>query len=897
MVGPDGSAEPMALGGDAESVNRGDMVVPGWSGEPMDLGGVAEPANRGMVLPAAINLIHGKSWASIVDGGRVDEEMSLPPLEKKEISGKKRPTISQQSYERLCQPFQFSAIATLAGGAGKGRLDYSFIFASLKSLWPGVADLKFTSVGKCMFLLRTSSEVDLKFIWSPGRWYVGERLLIANQWHPGMPMRIESSNRVRIWIRLPDLPVEWWNPRIFTDIAAELIGGSFVEADEYTRHLHRFGFARIKIEMPLGFSPISEIKMEISGGKIFVQTIEYETKVEYCHKCGSTTPFEGSCVIPSALPEIKNDKENYAKSLGGKATDSSEEKEKGLTNVAEANRAEEAAFPVAQSTKQGTEVVQASQAALVPPGPTTSTLNGHAKKRTLKHREVNGTKKRINPPKESDRNVKTGGCLQEKTDLTMVEVTPVLEEGPPSDDMDVGNVVAKIGSEAMDNDYEDDSSNKSKYKVQEMQLASNIHISGLWAPIIALWDPYEVSLLNCREPSQITMSFCFIYLNVGTTLGSISFPPLSVLAGYSDLVRSAWVVDTRGCAMIKLIHKLKATRDKLKIWYKGEANNLTNQIMAMKTSIKFIQTQCECDMSEAIEEECRLKHELSRLLWLEERLWRQKSRIKWLRDGDLNTKFFQGIANGRRRRNKIETITHEGRLATDSLENFTACTDFFATLLGSTHGSGCLPQSIAPGPTVTSEENDELLKPINDTKIKWAVMEADRDSAPGPDGDLSETNQANLAFLVYRVSQQSSPWAELVRGRYYERKALTDSSIRGKRVSKAWRGALQAWSRIKGDICWKIGKASFGGTIIGKEPNITKFVTGFALGSLEAMEASMMIDGLKSTSLRGARAAKKEWQASLETSLVGSVLAWLAGLRTTQGSGRQRFFWNALGTW
>ncbi|KAF3775227.1 retrotransposable element ORF2 protein [Nymphaea thermarum] len=223
------------------------------------------------------------------------------------------------------------------------------------------------------------------------------------------------------------------------------------------------------------------------------------------------------------------------------------------------------------------------------------------------------------------------------------------------------------------------------------------------------------------------------------------------MAGYSDLVCSAWTVDTRGCAMIKLIHKMEATRDKLKIWCNDEANNLPNQIMAMKTSIKFIQTQSKCDMSEAIEEECRLKHELSRLLWLEERLWRQKSRIKWLRGGDLNTKFFQGIANGRRRRNKIETITHEGRLATDSLEIFTACTDFFATLLGSTHGSGCLPQSIAPGPTVTSEENDELLKPINDTEIKWAVMEADRDSAPGPDGFGNSFFQSNWSVVQEAV--------------------------------------------------------------------------------------------------------------------------------------------------
>ncbi|KAF3792489.1 retrotransposable element ORF2 protein [Nymphaea thermarum] len=65
---------------------------------------------------------------------------------------------------------------------------------------------------------------------------------------------------------------------------------------------------------------------------------------------------------------------------------------------------------------------------------------------------------------------------------------------------------------------------------------------------------------------------------------------------------------------------------------------------------------------------------------------------------------------------------------------FTACTDYFAGLLGTTDGAGNLPSSLASGPTVSPEENADLLKPITAIEIQWAVMEAHRDSAPGPDG-------------------------------------------------------------------------------------------------------------------------------------------------------------------
>ncbi|XP_031503898.1 uncharacterized protein LOC116266729 [Nymphaea colorata] len=129
--------------------------------------------------------------------------------------------------------------------------------------------------------------------------------------------------------------------------------------------------------------------------------------------------------------------------------------------------------------------------------------------------------------------------------------------------------------------------------------------------------------------------------------------------------------------MIKLIYKLEATKDKLKMWCKGGANDLSPHIVDIKSKLKYLQSQIESGHLQAIEEECNLKRQLSVLLHLEERLWRQKSRIKWIKDGDLNTKFFQGIANGRQRRNKIDIISHGGQLVTDMPDIFSACTNFF----------------------------------------------------------------------------------------------------------------------------------------------------------------------------------------------------------------------------
>jgi hypothetical protein len=66
--------------------------------------------------------------------------------------------------------------------------------------------------------------------------------------------------------------------------------------------------------------------------------------------------------------------------------------------------------------------------------------------------------------------------------------------------------------------------------------------------------------------------------------------------------------------------------------------------------------------------ETQIRMELDKWERQEEVLWKQKSRIQWLREGDRNTKFFHNSLLQRRNQNRILTLVQGLGERTDSHE-------------------------------------------------------------------------------------------------------------------------------------------------------------------------------------------------------------------------------------
>jgi hypothetical protein len=138
---------------------------------------------------------------------------------------------------------------------------------------------------------------------------------------------------------------------------------------------------------------------------------------------------------------------------------------------------------------------------------------------------------------------------------------------------------------------------------------------------------------------------------------------------------------------------------------------------------------------EPSKEEVRATKRLSELYDREEVMWRQRSRVQWLADGDKNTRFFHLRASQRKKKNRIQRLKRpDGVITEDEQEMADLTRDFYNNLYLS-EGISDLDEVIRVIPTkITESMNEALLRPIKEEEVKSALFQMFPTKAPRPDG-------------------------------------------------------------------------------------------------------------------------------------------------------------------
>lgn len=184
-----------------------------------------------------------------------------------------------------------------------------------------------------------------------------------------------------------------------------------------------------------------------------------------------------------------------------------------------------------------------------------------------------------------------------------------------------------------------------------------------------------------------------------------------------------------------LFQNLKTLRKTLQLWNRDIFGSLKQNIKMAEDSILSLQIDMDSSPSEitslALAE---AKFSLHNLLQAEGTHWKQKSRVKWLVEGNKNTRFFHLSAKIRGSGSTIDRISLNDRTLESPQDIKGAAVQYFASTFQAP------PTSISKllfdclHPKVSALQNQQLLAIPDPMKIKHAVFSRGNLSAPGSDG-------------------------------------------------------------------------------------------------------------------------------------------------------------------
>ncbi|XP_024010421.1 uncharacterized protein LOC112085439 [Eutrema salsugineum] len=205
--------------------------------------------------------------------------------------------------------------------------------------------------------------------------------------------------------------------------------------------------------------------------------------------------------------------------------------------------------------------------------------------------------------------------------------------------------------------------------------------------------------------------------------------------GFKDAVISGWG-PFDGISRRDFHQKVANCRKSISIWKKSLPTNSEKMIEELKNQLDVAQDD-ENTTTEEIEE---IRRKLCTTL--REIYWQQKSRERWHKEGDKNTKFFHALTKQRRSRNRIISLKdNDGNLVENAKGIEWVASKYFQDLFTSSQPTD--PENALQYITekVTNTSNQLLLMDPSESEIKEALFDINPDKALGPDGMTSKFYQ------------------------------------------------------------------------------------------------------------------------------------------------------------
>ncbi|XP_050229117.1 uncharacterized protein LOC126678259 [Mercurialis annua] len=257
-----------------------------------------------------------------------------------------------------------------------------------------------------------------------------------------------------------------------------------------------------------------------------------------------------------------------------------------------------------------------------------------------------------------------------------------------------------------------------------------------------IWRKLDRALINYEWLDRYGDSD-YVALNTGVSDHS----PLIV----SINKKEAWNMEVAGCAMFRLVQKLKNLKTRLKDLNLNHFSGISLKVKESRKLLEELQNNLQKNPlnEDLLLEERAVSIHYRNCLCAEEKFLKQKSRISWLKLGDSNNKFFHNSVKVRRCRNRITNLIDANGNELKSQEDISsAMVDFYEKLFGKSNQRMHIdPNIIDRGPKLGENDFISFVLEVTSEEIKNAMFSINGEKAPWPDGYSSLFFQKNWAIV------------------------------------------------------------------------------------------------------------------------------------------------------
>ncbi|XP_022032621.1 uncharacterized protein LOC110933723 [Helianthus annuus] len=203
---------------------------------------------------------------------------------------------------------------------------------------------------------------------------------------------------------------------------------------------------------------------------------------------------------------------------------------------------------------------------------------------------------------------------------------------------------------------------------------------------------------------------------------------------FGDIVKAEWSKHINGVPMFRMVKKLKAVKHPIRslLFKQG---NLHKKVKSLREELDEVQKKIDSNPADLLlrESESAILASYQEALLDEERL-KQKSKVDWLKVGDVNSAYFHNSVKCRNHRSRVDIIKDVAGNVYEGNDVPNAFVNHFTAFLGQKGDTTSMPTPELFPNVLETHVAEHMVREVTNVEIKAAMFSIDENKAPGPDG-------------------------------------------------------------------------------------------------------------------------------------------------------------------